>query len=333
MGLDYYDILGIPRYRQKALLYHPDTDATDTAKVEFARICEAYDVLRDPQNKGFYDLFGEEALKNGVPEGDEGRKGGFYSFDAVEGPQRVFAQFFGTGNPYQALEEISENFQEMTTHEKPKKGKKRTYDVVLSLEEIYHGCTKKVTHVRKTTDALGVVVESEERELTIDVKPGLPDGTIFVFEGEGHVSPNTIPGPVVFVLKSEKHPRFSRSASDLVHKATIPLYHALAGTSVEVEMLEGRKLVVAFTDVVTPGFKKVVPKEGMPKPDGTRGDLIIETEVLFPTSFSETQKMMLKAAFFLPPKLIPEQMSAIKSFEAAFKHEVKGWEMGFVKDQ
>lgn len=63
-----------------------------------------------------------------------------------------------------------------------------------------------------------------------------------------------------------------------------------------------------------------------------QGDLVVETELLFPASFSDPQKMLLKAAFFLPPRLLPEQAHAIKGFEASFKHPVKGWETGFPKE-
>jgi hypothetical protein len=56
------------------------------------------------------------------------------------------------------------------------------HDVELTLEEIYHGCSKKVTHTRKILYESGRIQE-EERTLVIDAKPGLPDGTRFVFEG------------------------------------------------------------------------------------------------------------------------------------------------------
>ena len=56
------------------------------------------------------------------------------------------------------------------------------HDVELTLEEIYHGCSKKVTHTRKTLYDSGRIQE-DERTLVIDAKPGLPDGTRFVFEG------------------------------------------------------------------------------------------------------------------------------------------------------
>lgn len=58
---------------------------------------------------------------------------------------------------------------------------------------------------------------------------------------EGNLMPNTIPGPVVFVLKSKEHSRFSLSASNLIHKASIPLYSGLVGSTVEIDLLDGRQ--------------------------------------------------------------------------------------------
>eukprot|EP00983_Pelagomonas_calceolata_P067463 1149490-Pelagomonas_calceolata.AAC.5 len=56
-GLDYYECLGLTRnadvleirrtYRRLALKYHPDCNKDVDSKEEFARICEAYDVLSD----------------------------------------------------------------------------------------------------------------------------------------------------------------------------------------------------------------------------------------------------------------------------------------------
>lgn len=56
------------------------------------------------------------------------------------------------------------------------------YDLALSLEELYRGCIKQVVHTRRVQTELGEV-NSEQRTLTIDVKPGIMDGTTFVFQG------------------------------------------------------------------------------------------------------------------------------------------------------
>lgn len=78
--------------------------------------------------------------------------------------------------------DMSSMFQVMTTSKKAKEGKTQAHPVKLTLEELYHGCLKKVVFLRKKLDTDGSV-ETEERELVIDVRPGLPDGTRFVFEG------------------------------------------------------------------------------------------------------------------------------------------------------
>lgn len=130
---------------------------------------------------------------------------------------------------------------------------------------------------------------------------------------------------MVFVLKPKPHPRFSRRGADLVHKVVMPLHQALIGTSVQVKMLDERTLSVPISDIMTPGSVVTVPNEGMAKPGGGKGNLILEIELLFPTHLSQAQKMLLKSAFYLPPVQNEEQKAAVRAFEAAFTHELKGW--------
>ncbi|KAJ9528325.1 hypothetical protein QJQ45_014309 [Haematococcus lacustris] len=341
-GIDYYEALGLTRnaddleirraYRRLALKFHPDISSENLAKQEFYRICEAYDVLSDPKRKGFFDLHGEDALKDGIPDGQGGIKGGFYRFDPQATPSQVFARFFGTANPYEALDAISAQFEAMTTQDPPKTGKNKVYTVELSLEELYFGCLKKVTHKRKVLLEGGEYLE-EPRTLTIDVKPGLPTGTRFVFEGEGNKTPKKEPGPVVFVLRPLPHKRFTRRGPDLVHKVVLPLYQALVGTAVEIQTLDGRLLSVPIADIVTPGYSQIVPGEGMPKPSGGKGNLILDVELLFPTSINETQKMLIRSAFFLPAQPTAEQNKALRAFEAAFRDPLKGWAHKLPKEE
>lgn len=325
----------------------------DGAVAEFNRVCEAYDVLSDAKRKGTYDLFGEEGLKDGVPDGQGGVKGSLYMFDPEVTPSQVFTRFFGCSNPYQALDAISAQFQALSTTEALKPGKSKVYPVELTLEEIFHGCLKKVSHKRKVLLESGEYIE-EGRSLVIDVKPGLPSGTRFVFEGEGNKTFKKEAGPVVFVLKPLPHPLFQRRGVDLVHKVgahmiegieetnraddmlsllyiqvVLPLYQALCGTAVEISTLDNRKLSVPVADMVKPGYSTVVVGEGMPKPGlpGQKGNLIIEVELLFPTGLSEAQKLLIKAAFFLPSGHTQNehQSRALREFETVFKDPKYGW--------
>jgi len=338
-GLDYYEVLGLTRnaddltirraYRRLALKYHPEISKEAADIGEFNRICEAYDVLSDPARKGTFDLFGEDGLKDGITDSSGNVRGGTYHFDEEVTPGGVFERFFGTANPYEALDAIGQQFEAMTATEPPKPGKNKVYTVELTLEEIFHGCLKRVTHKRKVLLAEGGEYTEEARTLTIDVKPGLPSGTRFVFDGEGNKTPSKSPGPVIFVLKSLPHPRFVRRGADLVHKVTLPLYQALCGTAVEVPTLDNRVLSVPMSDIVKPGHRTRVAGEGMPVPGGGgRGDMVLEVDLLFPAGLTGAQKNLIKAGFFLPPVPSEKQARALNEFDKVFKHPNDGWASG-----
>eukprot|EP00238_Polyblepharides_amylifera_P006964 CAMPEP_0196573820 /NCGR_PEP_ID=MMETSP1081-20130531/3655_1 /TAXON_ID=36882 /ORGANISM="Pyramimonas amylifera, Strain CCMP720" /LENGTH=339 /DNA_ID=CAMNT_0041891657 /DNA_START=311 /DNA_END=1330 /DNA_ORIENTATION=- len=337
MGKDYYHDLGLTRsaadvdikkaYRRLALKYHPDKDETPHAATIFLAVAEAYEVLSDARNKGFYDLYGEEGLKQGVTDGKGGRRGGFYTFD--RSPTVVFSDFFGTDNPYKALNEIAESFEAMTATPKLQVGKPKLGDVQVTLEEIYHGTIKKVQHQKKVLTA-DKKVETFDRNLTLDIKPGTPECTRFVFDKEGNEAPNVEPGPVIYTLTTGKHHTFQRKGCDLVYTARIPLIKALTGTTLSIKQLDDRILSVPVSDIVCSGSTKVVVGEGLPLSDGSgKGDLIVVFDLLFPSTLSEDQKMILNAAIYLPHTLSKEQYSAVKAFRKSFTDTLKGWATGF----
>ncbi|DBA97177.1 TPA: Major surface glycoprotein G [Trebouxia sp. C0004] len=280
VDFDYYQALGLTRNAtdvdvkkaKLALVYHPDRNASDTAKQDFLQICEAYDILSNPHRKGILDLHGEQALKAGMAETQPGTGWTGYSFDPSSGPEQVFSNFFGTSNPYEALNGLASSFESMAATPKLQVGKQSTHLLLLSLEEMYHGCVKKVTHERQVMKADGTSA-TEQRELSIDVRPGLPEGTQFVFEKEGDVGPKNKAGPVMYVLKAQQHPRFTCRGSDLLYTAQIPLYQALCGTALPVDTLDGRTLSVPVTDIVSTGDKALVPQEGMRKASGGKVSL------------------------------------------------------------
>uniref|UniRef100_A0A7S3KQF2 J domain-containing protein n=1 Tax=Euplotes crassus TaxID=5936 RepID=A0A7S3KQF2_EUPCR len=109
MGKDYYKILQISRdsnrediansFRELAVKYHPlrETKSLEDKSYIFSEICEAYDVLSNPETKIIYDQYGEKLLKEGIPTPKDGLKGGYaFHGDYLE----VFRSFFGTSNPF-----------------------------------------------------------------------------------------------------------------------------------------------------------------------------------------------------------------------------------------
>lgn len=314
MGLDYYAILNITRsatdadikkaYRKLAHKTHPAKNPTDPFSAEkFSQVAEAYEVLVDPRKRAVYDQFGEEGLKQGVPQGS-GQAGAWTQGWTFHGdPHKVFYEFFGGDNPFQefydrADGDLSMGFGGLAGRGKKKQDPPIEQDLYVSLEEVFFGCVKKVKISRRVMNEDGHTSSVRDKILTVEVKPGWPAGTAISFEREGDQGPNTVPADIVFVLRDKPHARFRREGPHLVHVAHIPLHAALAGCTLDVDTLDDRLIHVPIVEIVKPGYVKVVPGEGMPLPEDTkrRGDLIIEFDVEFPQRLSREQKILVTQA-------------------------------------
>lgn len=101
---DYYDVLGVSRqagpeeikkaYRKLAMQYHPDRNDSHDAEARFKTVTQAYEVLRDPQQRDLYDRYGEAGIRRGAGTG--AGMGGFNFADAFD----VFMREFGGGSAF-----------------------------------------------------------------------------------------------------------------------------------------------------------------------------------------------------------------------------------------
>ncbi|XP_072018706.1 dnaJ homolog subfamily B member 13-like [Amphiura filiformis] len=313
MGQDYYAILGLTRsvidadikkaYRKLALKYHPDKNHELGAPEKFKHIAEAYDVLSDPRKKAVYDQFGEEGLKNGVPEGS-GESGAWTDGYTFHGDaNKVFREFFGGDNPFNEFfdgldGDLSMGFGGLAGRGRKKQDPCIERDLTLSLEEIFHGCTKKMKISRRVMNEDGHTSSIRDKILTITVKKGWREGTRITFPKEGDQGPNNIPADIVFIVRDKMHPRFQSEENNLVFTAKVLLGKALTGCSVAVPTLDGRLLNIPINDIIRPGYEKVVPGEGMPisKNPTSKGNLIIRFDIEFPRQLTPEKKTLIKEA-------------------------------------
>lgn len=168
--------------------------------------------------------------------------------------------------------------------------------ITLGLEDLYRGVNKKLKITKQVLDgAFGKTMHVQEI-LEVAVKPGWKEGTKVTFQGRGDEHPGRSPDDIVFVIKEQRHPRFERRGNDLVTTVQLPLATALTGGQVQIDGIDGRKLALNLTEVVAPGTVKVMKGEGMPvsKSPGSRGDLQVKLDVVFPRDLTAAQKQKLR---------------------------------------
>jgi len=139
---DYYETLGVNKnasieeikkaYRQLALKYHPDRNASNKeAEEKFKEINEAYQVLSDPEKRARYDQFGTAEGMGGFDFRDF-QGGGFSDFGDFGDFSDIFDSFFGTRT------------RRREDRIRPKRGADLRYDLEIDFEEAAFGQETKI---------------------------------------------------------------------------------------------------------------------------------------------------------------------------------------------
>ncbi|XP_057958780.1 uncharacterized protein LOC131151555 [Malania oleifera] len=180
-------------------------------------------------------------------------------------------------------------FSQSTAPKKPQPIEKK---LECTLEELCHGCVKKIKITRDVMTNTGTIAREEEI-LIIKVKPGWKKGTKITFEGKGDEKPGSLPADITFLIDEKRHPLFKREGDDLELGVEIPLVKALTGCIISVPLLGGERMSLAFDDIIYPGYEKIIQGQGMPKSKeraGVRGDLRLKFLVNFPMDLSDDQR-------------------------------------------
>jgi len=167
-------------------------------------------------------------------------------------------------------------------------------DLYVTLDEVLKGTTKRMKITRKVVGPDGLM-RQEEKVLSIHVKPGWKAGTKVTFAREGDQRPGSIPADIVFVIRDKPHAFFKRDGTDIRYMAKVSLRDALCGAVVQVPTLTGEKLQLRMKDIIKPSSTHTIANQGLPLPKSptTRGNLIVEFDIKFPISLTESAKQIL----------------------------------------
>lgn len=137
--------------------------------------------------------------------------------------------------------------------------------VRLDLQEIFHGATKRMQVLRQEfANDEESKTECREKVINIKIPPGTLPNTSFRYKEEGDRHPTKIPGDVVFITADKPHPIYTRDGPHLNMTKKIDLAKALCGFKFFVETIDQKKLLIAISDVIYPGYVKEMLGEGLP---------------------------------------------------------------------
>lgn len=320
---DLYNILNIQKnatdteikksYRKLAFKYHPDKNDSDEARKIFEDISEAYEILSKPEKRNLYDQFGYDCLKenNNIPNIN---------------PIELFQSLFNVDFTNMEMDSNIFIFSDLSSNPFTQLQNKMTYNLELTLEELYHGTKKEFEIKHKTKNNF-----LKSTKYIINVKKGSKQGDNIIVKEGGNYNPllNSIEDLVIQIIE-KKHKKYQRKNNDLYIEYKISLIQSLCGCNITLDHFD-EELIIEIEDIIKPNSLFQVFNKGMPikkesnneLTDGSSndyGNLIIDFNIIYPESLSDKQKLYLNKIFNAPEK--KENKHALQAYYYKDKEEV-----------
>ena len=134
-----------------------------------------------------------------------------------------------------------------------------------------------------------------ERDLDVEIPPGIHDGQRIRISGEGHTGALGGPAGDVYVrVRVRPDPRFVREGNDVFSTADLTMTEAALGTKRTIPTVDG-ELELVFAPGTQPGQVVVLRGAGMPVLQGYgRGDHRVLVNVAVPRNLTEAQHRLLE---------------------------------------
>ena len=279
---DYYEVLGVPRtasaddikraYRQLARKHHPDlkpaAERTQAAE-RFKEINEAYEVLSDPDKRGKYDALGAN-WKSGMdfsPHDGERGHAATAEWEDVGDVSDFFASLFGRGTGRTSRGGVRVTLP----------GSDIEAELPVTLEELLHSVRHRITL-------------NGSRSLEVEIPRGAREGTVLRLAGQGEPGVNGgPPGDVYLRLRLIPHPRYRVAEDDLEMDLSLWPWQAVLGAEVRIETPDG-PVTLTVPPGTQSGRRLRLRGRGLPRADGSRGDLYAIVRIVVPERPSAAER-------------------------------------------
>ncbi|MDR3182050.1 MAG: DnaJ domain-containing protein [Planctomycetaceae bacterium] len=304
MSGEYYQTLGVSQtatkdeiasaYRKLARKYHPDLnqDNPKTAKEQFQKIQEAYDIVGNDEKRKVYDQFGvsPDQMGNGGGQGpfqwSYGGGGGpsrktNFRFDNIEDIMSMFGagSGFGGANP--------EDFVNAGRY--ASKGQDLEQSITIPFVLAVTGGKTDIVFRRGG---------GSEETVSVKIPAGIESGKKIRLPGLGTNGQNGgKSGNLFLTIHVEDHPYYTRQGSRLYVKLPITLKEAVFGTKIDVPTPKG-SVSLTIPPNSTTGTKLRVKNHGI-----NGGDLFAELSVMLPKNWTNEDKALLEKIGTEPEKV------------------------------
>jgi molecular chaperone DnaJ/curved DNA-binding protein len=312
---DYYQALGVSRdadaaeikkaYRKRARKYHPDVYTGADAEEKFKDINEAYQVLSDQDKRARYDRYGADweryqtAPNAGGPAGADfnewftGDSTGQVHFDfgSAQGGSG-FSDFFDLLFGADGFNNNRRSAQMGGLQSQPARGDDHEYPVQLAISEAFNGTTR--TFEISTTPR---GQEAARQKIEVAIPAGVRDGSRIRVAGKGGPGRNGgPPGDVYLRVNLRPDARFKLDGSTVRTEVEVPLYTAILGGEVVVQVPSGKRLALTIPAGTQNGQSIRLKGQGWPVKAGSaeRGDLLVSVDVRLPTNLSDSERKLFE---------------------------------------
>ena len=338
---DHYKTLGISSaatreeirraYRVLARRYHPDVNPGRTTTDTFRQISTAYEVLSDPDKRRQYDDECEvqETFSSAFDRAHQAYR---KQQAAVKKPSQTTPSSQPKPQPPPKPEPKAEpkperapNPAQKVTHPTPKPKptkfsalkksleysisrarnilskstpQKRSGPTIssLALMEVSISAFEAIAGVKKTIEV--TEKNGEEKKISVAIPAGVRQGSIVRLRSKENETEE-----IIIVIRVAHHPWLSITHRGLTLEIPITISEAITGAKVQVPSL-GDPLLVTVEPGMQSGREVRLKGQGIPLPDGTRGDLYIRFMIKIPSCAeapSATTQLGDLEALYNPP--------------------------------
>jgi len=307
---NYYEILDVPRdatpeeikkvYRRLARQYHPDLNpGNKEAEEKFKDVGEAYEILSDTSKRAEYDQFSRYWKQRGFASNRSsgGGKSWFSGRDRDAKDDDYYSQF----------DEFSQFIDELLGRSNNKKVRVATTGDLDSsdteTEDEFRPGNTKVSYTvpprssrkdiearltlpleRAYTGGLERIRLEDGRSLEVNMPPAMVTDQRIRLLGQGVDG-----GDLYLKITVAPHPFYKLEGADILCQLPITPSEAVLGAAVQVPTLDGR-VKMLMPPGVKSGQRLRLANKGYPMEDGSRGDQLVEIQIVMPKEISSRER-------------------------------------------